>query len=436
MKKNKRLTILVTCFIAALMLAGCAGVTDIVTSSIPANTTQPVTTAAATPEPTTAQQSALSYVSLDINPSIKLTIKDGVVAQASAMSDDGEEIITGIDVAGLVPEDAVSALIEAIAAQGYFEAEDAALVITSSGAKDEELLENLKDAARQTLDGLGLECEVTTSYVEPEIVEEAKAVGLTPPRYLAIKYLAEKEGISFEEAKEKYGSLKMGALLKICGHPRDVFGDKVDVDWDELISGLDTEQQQILEQAKNAYEQALRAAQTQFVQSKKEIQSQTQSKRAQIQNAYKETKDLAVYKQAKTQLQAEFAAQKREARQVFFAVREQAKTQFREAVAQLGFDEAVIKALLDWDYDVQWNEQIVWDAEKAEGGQQEAREEKDKPNRPFENDNKAKGAPEEAGGGKGANEGNGRGNTAEEKGRDNMGEEKERGNMGANPKKG
>lgn len=427
MKKRKQMTIVVTCLIAALMMAGCAGVADVVTSSIPANTTQPVTTAAATPVPTASEQSALSYVSLDINPSIKLTIMDGVVIEASAMSDDGEEIITGVDVAGLVPQDAVSALIEAIAALGYFDAEDAALVITSSGADEEELMESLKDAARQTLDGLGLECEVTASCVEPEIVEEAKAAGLTPPRYLAIKYLAKKEGISFEEAKEKYGSMKMGALLKLCGHPRDVFGDKMDVDWDELINGLDPEQQQILEQAKNAYGQALRAAQSQFVQSKKDIQSQTQSKRAQIQNAYKETKDLAAYKQAKTQLQAEFAAQKREARQMFFAAKEQAKAQFREAVADLGFDEAVIKALLDWDYDAEWDEQINWDAEEAEADRQEASEERNEPGRPSENDKKAKGAPEEARGGKGADEGNGSGNSGEEKGR---------GNMGANPKKG
>lgn len=368
MKNKKRVLASVTTFIllAVFVIAGRAQ-----TLQIPQNQDVPETLGAVAEnqnqEEQTQDNTQLSYVSIDINPSIRLTIKDGAVLNAQAFNDDGEEIIFSTDVTGLSPQEAVNALIAAIAEQGYFDDSDAALVITACGDNDEELLEGIKDAAAQALFDLGVECDVVASCVSNQTVEDAKKAGLTPGRYKLLCYIAEQEGISFEEAKEKYGALKMSDLIKMVPNPGLVFGKRgEDVDIDAILEGLTPEQLQLLNQAREEFAVAMRTAQQQYVQTKKQVQTQIQAQRTAIQNEFKTSKDQAQFKQQKTELKNEYQLKRQEARDVFFAAREQAKQRFREAVESLGLDESVIKALLNWDYDLDWKDDIDWnDGEKG-----------------------------------------------------------------------
>jgi len=351
-------TVTLLALAAVLLLSGCAGITELKKEDKPASDSLP----AAAAQAEVAQQAAqISYISIDINPSIRLIVKDGIVVDAKAYNDDGEEIIIASQVTGLSPEEAISLIINAIAEQGYFDSGDEALVITACGDQDEELLASIQDTANQTLEQLGIACDVVASCVTNPIVEAAKEAGMTPGRYKVIKYLAEQEGIAFEEAALKYSAYKMGQLMALIEDPGDVFGNKEEVNLEDLISGLTQEQQDILMQAIKDYEAALRAAQQQFVQTKKQVNSEMQTQKAQIQNAFKTTKDLDQFKQSRNELHMQFRSRRLEARQVFFAARAQAQLQFRQTVADLGLDEETIKALLAWDYDLEWKEDQSWD---------------------------------------------------------------------------
>ncbi len=392
MKNKKRvLTSLTTILLAVLIFAGCAQTIQIPQKKDVPETEGKTEIQVQEDQP---QEAQLSYVSIDINPSIRLTIKEGAVLYAQAFNDDGQEIIYSTDVAGLSPQEAVNVLIEAIAQQGYFDNSDAALVITACGDKDEELLEGIKDSASQALLDIGLECEVVASCVSNQTVEDAKNAGLTPGRYKLLSYIAQQEGISFEEAKQKYGALKMSDLIKMVPNPGEVFGKRGggdDFDPSEALDGLTPEQLQMLNQAKEQFSEAMRTAQQKFVQTKKQVQTQVKTQRTAIQNEFKSSKDQAQYKQQKTALKKEYQLKRNEARRVFFAAREQAKQRFREAVGSLGLDESVISALFDCDYDLDWDNDIDWNDDDDDRDDRDDDDRDDDEDNDDERDNKEKG---------------------------------------------
>ncbi len=365
---NKSLAILLSLtMLAAFVLTGCAATVQ---------TTQPETSVTTAPTaaqtmaalPTKAVSQQLSYVSIDVNPSIRFTVQDGVVLDVSALNDDGESITLENDVTGLTPAEALNILIGALSDGGYITEEDgnASLVITASGDNEEELLSSLQDTATQRLTELGLVCDVVVSTVAEETVDEAQTSGLTPGRYMLLKYLAEKEGITLEEAKAKYGSLKMGKLVKLVDDVDDVFGHKDDEkDLQALAdSGILTQEQlQILTQAQNEFKAAMREAQQIFQQTKTQAQNEWKLSKAEIQNQFKSDKDVSQYKSAKTALKTQNQEQKQTAIETCKQAREQAKEQFEAAVQSLGLTEEQIAALTEWDFDFDWDIDDDWDNE-------------------------------------------------------------------------
>ncbi len=380
--------------IAAFVLTGCATVAQTTqeqispTTAPTAQATAMQTTAAATQ---TVSQQQVSYVSIDVNPSIKLTVKDGVVTDVSALNDDGESIVLQHDVTGLAPADALSILIGALAEGGYITEEDsnASLVITTCGDNEEELRQNLEETAAQRLTELGLVCDVVVSTVENEIVDEAKQIGLTPGRYLLLKYLAEKEGITLLEAKEKYGSLKMGKLVKLVDDVDAVFGHKGDEkNMQELVdSGILTQEQlQVLTQAQNEFKVAMRQAEQLFKQERTKAQNQWKVSKNEIQNQFMSDKDVSAYKSSKTALKAQHEQQKQAAIQAFKQARVQARERFRAAVMSLGLTEEQIAALTQWDFHFDWDINDDWDDHDIE---EEKDEEQDNDDEEDDDDAKA-----------------------------------------------
>jgi|GEM_PF-1601337 len=378
MKKTKKsLAVLLSLtIIMAFVFTGCATVAQ---TTQPETTPTTVPTEAASPAaaqtmaalPTEAVSQQLSYVSIDVNPSIKFTVEDGTVLDVSALNDDGESITLENDVTGLTPAEALNILIGAFADGGFITEEDgnASLVITTSGDDEEELLTSLQDSATQRLTELGLACEVVVSTVEDETVDEAQLSGLTPGRYLLLKYLAEKEGITLEEAKEKYGSLKMGKLVKLVDNVDEAFGDDDDEkDMQELVDSgvLTAEQLEILTQAQNEFKVAMRQAQQVFKQTKTQAHDQWKQSKAEIQNQFKSDKDVGQYKSAKTALKAQVEQQKQTAIQTYKQAQVQAKEQFRVTVQSLGLTEDQMAALTLWDFDFDWDMDYDWDDEDEE----------------------------------------------------------------------
>lgn len=418
-KGQKSLALLLSLtMIVAFVFTGCATTPQTTQPETSPTTAPPIAptaaqTAAALPSQTVSQQ--LSYVSIDVNPSIKFTVQDDVVLDVSALNDDGEAITLENDVTGLTPAEALNILIGAFANSGYITEEDgnASLVITTSGDDEEELLQNLQDTATQRLSELGLACDVVVSAVEDEITEEAKLSGLTPGRYLLLTYLAEKEGITLEEAKAKYGSLKMGKLVKLVDDVDEVFGHKGDEkDMQELVDSgiLTAEQLGILTQAQNTFKTSMKQAQQIYKQTRTDAKDLLKASKTELRNAFKADKDVDKYKSAKTALQAQLEQQKQTAIQTYKQAKVQAREQFRTAVQSLGLTDEQIAALTQWDFDFDWDVDYDWDDGDIENDNDGNKVEDKDDDKDEEDDDKEDDGKDEPGKGNNGKGKNGKGN--------------------------
>ena len=158
-------------------------------------------------------------VSIDVNPSIELTVENGIVTGASAYNDDGRELISGGDVVGLTAEEAVQAMTRQLIESGFLSSDTYTpyLLITASGA-DEADTQALQQTAEQVALDLNAKFEILTGQVSGEVAAAAEAAGLTPGKYLLMEYIAQQEGITLEDAIARYGETPIGELA-------DQFGD-------------------------------------------------------------------------------------------------------------------------------------------------------------------------------------------------------------------
>lgn len=385
---------LIMLFTLSFALTGCSPASE---TAITGSASPSVTAHAATSEhPTTAktevETDGISYVSIDVNPSIELTVKYGVVLDATAYNDDGAEILLSNNVLGLTPDEAAAALIDGFATDGYLSSEntDAAIVITVYGDENETLLTNLQMSAADKLTTLGIACNIVASEVEPEVAQIARAAGITPGRYLLIKYLADRDGITIEQARDLYGKMKMKDLLKMIPDAGEVFGDEVYAYVSSVIEGLTPEQLQVLTQAKVAYQAAMKAAVKAYNQAKEEARAYFQSARNAAQAAFKSTHDQQAWKQAKTLAKQEMEQRYQTAKQAFIAAKAQAQEAFTTAVSGLGLTQEQIEAILAWNFDDDWSFDYNWqdgqNADTDEQGRQDQDVQGNQGNQDVQND--------------------------------------------------
>lgn len=370
-------------FMLATVLTGCSAVPDtapvtaapVQTAALAANleSTAPSAAPAGTAQP--IETEGVGYVSLDVNPSIQLAIKGGIVLGITAYNDDGESIILNCDVVGLTYENAVDQLIGTLAADGYLApAEtDPSIVITAYGDVEDDLITDIETQAQESLTALGLECPIYASDVSDDIAEVAKSYGLTPGRYLLISYLADSEGLSMEDAIAKYEDMRMGDLTHLVGDALGMYGDL-----SPLLEGLTDEQKAILTAAKEAYAEAMHAAAQAHREAKAAAIAAFKAAKEAAQQAFKDNKDKNAWKQAKTAAQQAFQQAKEDGKAMFEAAKAKARGDFMAAVAALGLDPALIENLLAWEFDFNW-ESGGWGYAPEEAG--DGPEDKGKPDK-------------------------------------------------------
>lgn len=238
---------------------------------------------------------AASYtVTIDINPSIQLTIEDGIVTQAAAYNDDGEMLLLSTDVYGLDAQAAMDVMLQALIDGGYINSEDETepyLIITVSGNEDDEdseIAEQLREGAQDMLDDLALGCRIGTAEVSDEDIEAAKALGLSVGRYLLLQYIAGVDGITIEEAIAQYGSTKIGVLIDMYEGAGDLFDEGDGNGRGSFLEGLTDEQIQFVNAAIKTFKKDLQAAERIYHDTFKQIQSKY---RKTIKNLRKQYKD-------------------------------------------------------------------------------------------------------------------------------------------------
>lgn len=135
------------------------------------------------------------YVSLDVNPSVEYSVNrfDRILV-VKAVNDDGEAILTGLDLKNKTIQNGLKETLDQLIAGGYLEEDpDSSVVITTSNddmEEAEQLASELKQEIRTyllTQDGIAV--EVVAEAVGFDRVEEARDLGVTPGKLNLVEKL-------------------------------------------------------------------------------------------------------------------------------------------------------------------------------------------------------------------------------------------------------
>jgi len=139
-------------------------------------------------------QTPVSYLSLDINPSVELGVNTfGKVVKAEGYNDDGKRILSGINVKGSNVAEAVSTLISSASRNGFI-AEDGSTVVSLTSETDnkntsDKIETDAEAGVNEALKGNGLKVIINKDNVALARRDEARALGITPGKLNLIQKL-------------------------------------------------------------------------------------------------------------------------------------------------------------------------------------------------------------------------------------------------------
>lgn len=143
-----------------------------------------------------AKTTPVAYVSLDINPSVELSINTfNQVVSAEAYNEDGQKVLEGTKLININIDKAVETLISNAISDGYVKEDGSSgIEITTSSDKENvanKVDESVKEAANGALEDNNVEATVETEKVALERRDEARKLGITPGKLNLIQKLQE-----------------------------------------------------------------------------------------------------------------------------------------------------------------------------------------------------------------------------------------------------
>ena len=148
----------------------------------------------------------VSYLIVDVNPSLRLAVENGLVVELLALNDDGERILTELSVTGLPVEAVMEQIVSELIAQGYLAAEGHApvMLLSAEGVEgSQEMLFAAVNAAKETLTRQEVETFIVTQEVADDatvtMLAEQYGVSVGKMQYV-LNLLREESDISLEEA--------------------------------------------------------------------------------------------------------------------------------------------------------------------------------------------------------------------------------------------
>ena len=136
----------------------------------------------------------VSYVSIDVNPSVEITLnRFDKVIQTKAFNSEGELILSGLKLKNLGYNYAITAIVENITATGYLSETRLVSVAlqTDLADKEEKMKIALESDVSSVISRHHLTAEIEIMSVDSETISEAHAEDLSPAKYLAIMQLKE-----------------------------------------------------------------------------------------------------------------------------------------------------------------------------------------------------------------------------------------------------
>ena len=167
-----------------------------------------------------------AYVTVDINPSIELSVDTrGRVMAAAALNDDGGLVLAGLDLAGRPLDDAVEVIADKAAERGYLGSGKPNTIIITTVPKDpavrlsrdlEEKDLRAKQRAEKIIREKGLNGQVQAVSADLGLREAARKENLPIPKMMAVLAASESgKTISPEEARK----IPLAKILEKTGLP-------------------------------------------------------------------------------------------------------------------------------------------------------------------------------------------------------------------------
>lgn len=133
-----------------------------------------------------------TYVTIDINPSIELIInKNEEVIHANALNEDGEVLLSAIDLIGLSVDDAMDLIIETAIELGYIDIDSEETLVSVSTPSENDQGQMIKNRVKEAINNAflnrGLMGKARQKAFSEAFVLEAESYGVTPA-FLSLAY--------------------------------------------------------------------------------------------------------------------------------------------------------------------------------------------------------------------------------------------------------
>ena len=167
-------------------------------------------------------QTPTSYISVDINPSVELGVNTfGKVISVTAFNDDGETVLSGLEILNCNVSTAVKQIISSASENGYINIDGSTFISITSQTKNstiaDKLNERAQEGAEEAIEENGACASVLTNQACLKQREEAIVLGITPGKLNLIEKLIELDptlsvddliNASVTEIQELYTELK------------------------------------------------------------------------------------------------------------------------------------------------------------------------------------------------------------------------------------
>ena len=206
---------------------------------------------------------AYAYVSVDINPSIELSIDNHKkVVTATPLNEDAEKLLTELKLTGIQIEEAVGKMADYAREHGYLH-DKSEVIITASPAVDEQKLvaedlnldqieDDLVASVQNLATAYGADIDVEGVRVSEEVRDAAKEAGVSPGKY-AVYLSALSQGVDVD-----INELKNAPISKVVEQRGPEMAGAID----ELKSGdqLDTLLKTLKKDGKEGLKQGAKAS--------------------------------------------------------------------------------------------------------------------------------------------------------------------------------
>lgn len=194
---------------------------------------------------------AYSYLAIDINPSVELVLKDGVVESVNAVNDDAAALISGEDFVGDTAEEATETIVELAEQMGYLTDENNDVKITVAADSEEEATEMEQEAKRGAEKGSDkAKVNHKPRNSDDRLCEKLKGEdaqkfgGLTPAKIRLIEAIMRyDETMTYELGATMKFSELADMLEDYVEEYKDLVGDEMKKDFKEKVEALKAEKE-------------------------------------------------------------------------------------------------------------------------------------------------------------------------------------------------